>query len=394
LAADTDMARPAHLLAIGLAVFLCLGREHGNANAAPAKSRRPSVTAAKVREAERLVNQAAELYQQNRYSEAIPLFERAYTLDPHPIILLNIGRAHNRNGALDQALHFYRLYLQRSPDATDRPQIEERVQQLEQALGLAPATFPDGETPPPLDEPPPIIGSTSAPPPAIPPVAVPPPREHPATTTPTVPRAPLHRPSDALDASTAAQVPRVIENPFRIQIAPGVAVPQFAKKKTQTSTARIEPRPIFALSIAAVYAAPISFGFVDIALVGQWSPVRYETTTDGLGVLSHLGGAFISTALRAAVSESLFIGPSASVGAYWWEGLKPGNPFTRNGQGTPAIPMPTLRFGLPVIGDLGNHLLLGVEPSYSVSKTTGDALSSAIDAIHRFELSGVFAVVF
>ncbi|HEY0714338.1 MAG TPA: tetratricopeptide repeat protein [Polyangia bacterium] len=376
-----------------------------DAHAAPPKARRSPVTAEKVREAERLVNEAAALYQANRYKEAIALFERAYTLDPHPIILLNIGRAHNRNGALEQALHFYRRYLKRAPKAEDRAQIEERVRHLEEALGRAPAQRSEAEAGP-LDEPPPTLqdaeqeeaiknlpsppepakaGGTAAPPPIVPP-----PRGQPVGVSATKPRG---IPNPQAAAQTRA-TPRVLKNPFRVQIGPGVAVPSFVQKKSPQPTPQIETRPLFSLAIAGVYAAPVPIGFIDIALTGHWSPLSYETIKAPRSVLSHFFGGFLSTTLRAAVTDRFFMGASVAAGAYWWTGLHPDNPFTRNGLASDPSPMPSFRVGLPILGDLGNHLLLGFEPAFSISKTTSQNLSNAIDSIQRFELNGVFAVVF
>ncbi|HEY0708662.1 MAG TPA: tetratricopeptide repeat protein [Polyangia bacterium] len=383
------MARPPHRIALGLATALCLTLSAGRAFCAPAsKPRRPQVSAEKIREAEALVNQATGLYQANRYTEAIALLEKAYRLDPHPTILLNIGRAHNRNGAFEPALHFYRLYLQREPSASDRPQIEERIRQLEEALGLAPASIPAGEAPPPppLDEPPPVLEPT---PPVLPQAATPPPRSQPTTAAPDGPRE-----RDVPTTALAGSGRPVALHPFRMQITPGVALPFFVQKPAPQPPPSIETRPFFALSLAAVYAAPVSFGFVDIGLAGNWSPLQYETTTGARSVLSQLVGGFLTIALRSSVSEHLFVGPSVALGSYWWVGLEAQNPFTTGGRRSDPVPMPTVRFGLPIIGDIGSHLLLGFEPAYGVSKTTGAALSDAIIAVHRFEVNGIFAVVF
>ncbi|MDP3278346.1 MAG: tetratricopeptide repeat protein [Deltaproteobacteria bacterium] len=64
----------------------------------------------------RLVSQAAEAYNRNEPDVAINLLDQAYTLDPQPLLLYNIGRSHELAGRLDRALEFYDRFLATHPD--------------------------------------------------------------------------------------------------------------------------------------------------------------------------------------------------------------------------------------------------------------------------------------
>lgn len=64
----------------------------------------------------RLVGQAAEAYNRNEPDVAINLLEQAYTLNPNPLLLYNIGRAHELAGRLERALEYYDRFLAEHPD--------------------------------------------------------------------------------------------------------------------------------------------------------------------------------------------------------------------------------------------------------------------------------------
>jgi tetratricopeptide (TPR) repeat protein len=64
----------------------------------------------------RLVQQAAEAYNRNEPDVAINLLEQAYTVNPNPLLLYNIGRAHEMAGRLERALEYYDRFLAEHPD--------------------------------------------------------------------------------------------------------------------------------------------------------------------------------------------------------------------------------------------------------------------------------------
>jgi len=114
-----------------------------------------------------ITQQALEQYQQGmtayrsgQYSAAIEAFTRAHALDPAPILLFNIAQAHWKKGNREEALTFYRRYLETAPDAANREQIEARIRELE--------TPPAPATEPPPEVTTPAIHLEAVPPPAAP----------------------------------------------------------------------------------------------------------------------------------------------------------------------------------------------------------------------------------
>ena len=70
-------------------------------------------------------------YNLGHFEEAIPEFEKAYQLDPAPVLLFNIAQSHFKIGNHERAIFFYRRYLDSEPTAKERVEIEERVRKLE-----------------------------------------------------------------------------------------------------------------------------------------------------------------------------------------------------------------------------------------------------------------------
>lgn len=75
-----------------------------------------------------------ELFEGNSYSEALAAFECSFQNVPHPSTLYNIARAAELTGDFNRALDAWRGYLQMSPEAEDRAEIEERIRGIEQAV--------------------------------------------------------------------------------------------------------------------------------------------------------------------------------------------------------------------------------------------------------------------
>jgi hypothetical protein len=87
------------------------------------------------KDAKAIVDDAVSQYNLGHYAESAGLFEKAYQLDPAPILLFNIGQCHRRLGNNDLALFFYRRYLEQAPpDAADRANVIQRVADLERTV--------------------------------------------------------------------------------------------------------------------------------------------------------------------------------------------------------------------------------------------------------------------
>jgi len=73
-------------------------------------------------------------YRAGQFQEAIELLNRAYALEPEPILLYNLGRAHEGLGDLKRAIEAYEAYLANTRDAPDRLAMQTRIATLREAL--------------------------------------------------------------------------------------------------------------------------------------------------------------------------------------------------------------------------------------------------------------------
>jgi tetratricopeptide (TPR) repeat protein len=82
-----------------------------------------------------IVDDAVSQYNLGHFDEASALFEKAYQLDPAPILLFNIGQCERRLGHNERALFFYRRYLEQAPpSAPERADVDKRVADLERSI--------------------------------------------------------------------------------------------------------------------------------------------------------------------------------------------------------------------------------------------------------------------
>src|SRR4051812_30580858 len=93
-------------------------------------------------------------YQRAEYDKAIEHFESGYQAVPQAVFLYNIAQSHRMAGRADRALSFYRQYLQLSPEAKNRAEIEGRIAALEKQVGptptlIVPSGAPSGSEPAP-----------------------------------------------------------------------------------------------------------------------------------------------------------------------------------------------------------------------------------------------------
>lgn len=84
--------------------------------------------------AHQYASEAEAEYNLGHFAESIPLFEKAYKINPAPILLFNLGQCHRHLGNNERALFFYRRYLDTAPKAQDRQDVEKRMADLERAI--------------------------------------------------------------------------------------------------------------------------------------------------------------------------------------------------------------------------------------------------------------------
>lgn len=139
--------------ALSLAAIAVLLAVTGTPRAAPAPE-----TGGKSAEA--YVAEAVRAFNLGRFAEASGLFEKAYQLDPAPILLFNIGQSERRLGNNERALFFYRRFLAEAPpNAAERKEVEDRVSELERWVREQAAL---------KDRPPPGVERDLSPPPTTP----------------------------------------------------------------------------------------------------------------------------------------------------------------------------------------------------------------------------------
>jgi tetratricopeptide (TPR) repeat protein len=93
-----------------------------------------SLTPAQKQEMRQQYEKATRAYDIKKYSEAIEGYQRIYEIGGDPAMLFNIAQAYRLNGQSEEALRFYRRYLQRSPNARNRDDVERKIGDLERAL--------------------------------------------------------------------------------------------------------------------------------------------------------------------------------------------------------------------------------------------------------------------
>jgi hypothetical protein len=95
-----------------------------------------------------LTEQAGELFRIGEFADAAILFQEAYNLDPHPVILFNLARSHQEMGDLPNAHRLFLDLLGSSPTAQVVASAQQRVDEIEASLamqGYDPATIQQAE---------------------------------------------------------------------------------------------------------------------------------------------------------------------------------------------------------------------------------------------------------
>lgn len=99
------------VLVVGALLFLVEPRvsvaQPGESGAAPSDAARAA--------AKKLSMEGNTAFEAQSYARAITLYMRAFTLEPHPLLLFNVGQAHRLAGCPERAASFYERYLALDP---------------------------------------------------------------------------------------------------------------------------------------------------------------------------------------------------------------------------------------------------------------------------------------
>jgi tetratricopeptide (TPR) repeat protein len=90
-----------------------------------------------------------KLFALGRFEEALGHFESAYEAKPIAGFLFNIAQCHRNLGHLDEAIFSYRKYLTEQPDAENREDVEQQIDDLEEERDKRNAQI--------LKDPPPVV---------------------------------------------------------------------------------------------------------------------------------------------------------------------------------------------------------------------------------------------
>jgi tetratricopeptide (TPR) repeat protein len=77
---------------------------------------------------------ATRAYDVQKYGEAVDEYQKAYEIGGDPAMLYNVAQSYRLADQLPDALRFYRRYLQRSPNARNREDVERKITELERTV--------------------------------------------------------------------------------------------------------------------------------------------------------------------------------------------------------------------------------------------------------------------
>jgi hypothetical protein len=108
------------------------------------------VPSSEQKEADRHFKSGVELYKEQKYTEALAEFERAYEISPHPLVLYNIAGCHRELSQYQQAVKFYKRFISEGKGQVPGPKLTTAQTELDQILArIARVTVtvsPDGAT--------------------------------------------------------------------------------------------------------------------------------------------------------------------------------------------------------------------------------------------------------
>jgi hypothetical protein len=347
---------------------------------APLVSHAAPATEADKKAARPHYEKGAVEYNLGHFAEAIVEFEKAYELDRAPILLFNIAQAHRQNGNIERAAFFYRRYLEQAPDAANRPEVEKRIKDLDEAmrqqndLKRRPPTevANDDQTPSRVAQ---QVDAATPPPPTTPP-----------------PVSPTAGPSSGAAGGTGLvstvkqpPPPPPVDHHIRLALSAGPAFPKFSGRDLDQAT-------LLAIRAGGVYTftdlLPTPKVRVDVGGALQYSPLEYRTIDTGAHQTAGFWGLLVTGDIRYRVAPALDLDAELGAGFTWWSGLHDMNPFTAGGAGASGpVAMPSALIGVGATYEVGYNVFVFAQPTFLFSKTTGDGFSSAVSSVLRFDLA-------
>ena len=129
-----------------------------------------SALAGNEAQAMKLYEQGEAFYNKGKYAEALKAFQKAYKLEPAPLLYVNIGQCHRQLGNHEAAVAAFERYLSEEPEGEMKAQVEEILAEERRILN---PPVPELETTPEPEPTPPPAPEPAATPPPPPPQAAP-----------------------------------------------------------------------------------------------------------------------------------------------------------------------------------------------------------------------------
>lgn len=100
----------------------------------PAAPRVAHAEDAAERSAKRHYDRGKKLYDLQKFDDALAEFQKAYDAKPLPGFLFNIGQCHRNLGDYKAAIFSYKKYLKLDPEADNRDQVEQLIDDLQRKV--------------------------------------------------------------------------------------------------------------------------------------------------------------------------------------------------------------------------------------------------------------------
>jgi tetratricopeptide (TPR) repeat protein len=102
-------------------------------------------------QAKRYFTSGRQHFDLGEYRDALRDFKEGYRLKDDPVFLYNIAQCHRLLNENQDAIHAYKIYLTRAPNAPNRDEVERKIAALQEAIASqekASSTPPSGVLPP------------------------------------------------------------------------------------------------------------------------------------------------------------------------------------------------------------------------------------------------------
>lgn len=93
------------------------------------------------------IETAKDAYDRGEFQHSLKLFRQAYDTYPHPDLLYRIALCYERLGEDQQAVNFYRQFLEEAPEAKERARVERTIEVIEARIArseIRVTSEPDG----------------------------------------------------------------------------------------------------------------------------------------------------------------------------------------------------------------------------------------------------------